>query len=95
MAGRENLSNAIDPVNLIQRDDCIGIIEAVITKNIWAETFNAAMPYHPSKKEYYTKKAIEFGLQPPQFAGNEGGEGKIITAEKVMEKLDYGFGKQL
>ena len=95
LAGRENLSNAFAPVNLIHRDDCIGIIEAVITKNIWAETFNAAMPYHPSKKEYYTLKAIEFGLQPPQFAGNEGGEGKIITAEKVMEKLDYGFGKQL
>ncbi len=95
LAGRENLPNALAPVNLIHREDCIGIIEAVIKKNVWAETFNAATPYHPSKKEYYTKKAIEFGLQPPQFAGNEGGEGKIITAEKVMEKLVYGFGKQL
>ena len=95
LAGREKLPNPLAPVNLIHREDCIGIIHKIIEKNAWGEVFNAAGHYHPSKQEYYTKKAIEFGLQPPQFAGKEGAEEKVISVGKVIEKLGYSFGKQL
>ncbi|MES2764770.1 MAG: SDR family oxidoreductase [Bacteroidota bacterium] len=78
-------------VNMIHRDDCIAIIERVIEKNVWGETFNCCANTHPVKREFYTKAALDLGIEAPQFAeGNMKGF-KIISNEKVKEFLDYNF----
>jgi nucleoside-diphosphate-sugar epimerase len=101
LAGKTNVENPDAPVNLIQREDCIGIIEKILNHNEaseqyenWGETFNAVAPQHPSRKEYYQKKALEFGLDLPQF-NNEISLGKLIKSDKIIRDLHYTFQKEL
>ena len=61
-----------------------------IEKQLWNQIFNAVAPFHPSKKEYYTQKAIELGLQIPVFNDNKF-MGKIVSSEKVERVLEYKF----
>ncbi|QEE48661.1 SDR family oxidoreductase [Flavobacterium alkalisoli] len=91
LAGKENLPNANTPVNLIDRNDCVAVIEKIIEKNTWEETFNAASPEHPTRKEYYTKKAKELNLTAPTFLTDDKKEGKIISSEKITSVLGHLF----
>ena len=91
MAGRENLENPDTPVNLIHQNDCIGIIKKIIKTNAWNETFNAVHPFHPTRKDYYTQKAIELGLPIPTFNLESKNSNKIISAHKIQQQLKYTF----
>ncbi len=46
LAGRKNLDRGNAPVNLIHRDDCIGIIQKIIDDNITNDIFNAVSDGH-------------------------------------------------
>ena len=94
LAGKQNLQNPKAPVNLIELQDCIGIIEAVISKNCFSETFNAVTPFHPSRKDYYTQKATAFGLPLPEFDDSKQSVGKTIISTKITTVLDYHFQNQ-
>jgi nucleoside-diphosphate-sugar epimerase len=98
LAGRTQIENPDGPVNLIQREDCIGIIIkaldfAYIDK--WGETFNAVAPQHPTRKNYYQKKAQQFNLPLPNFVEDTKSNGKIISSKKVETILDYSFQKEI
>lgn len=100
LAGRTNVENPDAPVNMIQRDDCIGIIEKVLdfARNDnweWNQTFNAVAPQHPTRKAYYHKKADILNLPLPTFAENSESKGKIISSEKVERILGYSFQKEI
>lgn len=90
LAGRENLENPEAPINLIHQDDCIEIIEKLIRQNNFGEIFNAAAPFHPTRKDYYTKKAIALELEIPKFKAT-GDKGKIIDAAKIISALSHSF----
>ena len=91
LTGRKNIENPEAPINLIHQKDCIGIIKAIIEQNCFGEIFNAVAPYHPSRKDYYSKKAIELGLLLPEFVNSKIAVGKIVLSEKVEKDLDYHF----
>lgn len=91
LAGKENLGNPDAAVNLIHQNDCIGIIERIIERDIWNETFNAVAPFHPKRKDYYTKKAMDLGLPLPQFAEVATSFGKIIDSSHLEKTLEYTF----
>lgn len=91
IAGRENLENPDGPINLIHQKDCIGIIEKIITEEIWGEIFNAVLPFHPTREKYYTKKATELHLPLPKFAHDKPSVGKVISSEKIEKVLQYQF----
>lgn len=91
LAGRKNLHNPDAPINLIHQKDCIGIILKIIELDCWNETFNAAAPSHPSRKEYYTQKAIEFNLPLPEFNLEMATFGKTISSSKIEKVLEYKF----
>ncbi|MBA4320065.1 MAG: NAD(P)-dependent oxidoreductase [Flavobacterium sp.] len=93
LAGRKNIENPNAPINLIHQDDCIGIILKIMELDCWNETFNAAAPFHPSRKEYYTQKAIEFNLPLPEFNAENYNFGKTILSSKVENVLKYSFAK--
>ena len=100
LAGRTNVENPDAPVNMIQREDCIGIIEEIL-KQVqhdnweWNQTFNAVAPQHPTRKAYYHKKAELFNLPLPTFAEDSESKGKIISSEKVETILGYSFQKEI
>ena len=91
LAGRKKLDNPEAPINLIHQNDCIGIIEAVIAQNTKGEVFNAVAPYHPTRKDYYTQKAIALGLPLPEFEEGNISVGKRIDSEKIARVLNYSF----
>lgn len=91
LSGKKNIENPYSPINFIHQTDCIGIIKKIIETDIWNETFNAVAPYHPTRKKYYTQKAIEFGLEIPEFNEANIATGKIILGEKIEAVLGYEF----
>ena len=91
LAGRKNTENPDAPINLIHQEDCIGIIKKIIETNSWNETFNAVAPYHPTRKEYYTQKAILLNLPLPEFDETKTSVGKTISRSKIETVLGYGF----
>lgn len=93
LAGRKNIENPNAPINLIHQDDCIGIILRILKLNSWNETFNAVTPFHPSRKEYYTQKAIDLHLDLPEFNTENSNSGKTISSLKVENILEYRFKK--
>ena len=102
LAERTNVENPDAPVNMIEREDCIGIIETVIDKGLrqaqsdkWGETFNAVIPQHPTRKAYYHKKAQILNLPLPTFAEDSESKGKIISSKKVETILGYSFRKEI
>jgi nucleoside-diphosphate-sugar epimerase len=95
LAGRENIANPGAPVNLIHLEDCIGIISKIINSDCWGEVFNGVSPGHPSRKDYYTRKAIESKLLVPKFNHSELSVGKTVSGRKVIDMLDYEFKQDL
>ena len=79
------------PVNLIHQDDCISIIEYIISNQIWDETINACCPQHPSRKEFYQLAAEIAGLAPPDFDETESFQFKTVSSEKLVKQLGYSF----
>jgi nucleoside-diphosphate-sugar epimerase len=95
LAGRENIANPGAPVNLIHLEDCIGIISKIITSDCWGEVFNCVSSGHPSREDYYTRKAIESKLPVPIFNHSEPSVGKTVSVRKVIDMLRYEFEQDL
>jgi nucleoside-diphosphate-sugar epimerase len=91
LAGRENIENPDAPINLIHQEDCIGIILKIIEEESWNETFNAVSPFHPSREQYYTQKALELNLAAPKFSHEKPSFGKTIESTKVEKIVKYTF----
>jgi nucleoside-diphosphate-sugar epimerase len=96
LAGRKNIENPNAPINLIHQDDCIGIILTILRQALndkleRNETFNAAAPFHPSRKDYYTQKALDLGLDLPEFNDDNSSFGKTISSSKIENFLEYTF----
>lgn len=90
LAGRKGIRNGDAPVNLIHSSDVVASIEVLINKNLRTEVFNVVAPEHPSRKELYTAKAREFGLESPAFESG-GKNGKVVDATKLKDTLRYEF----
>lgn len=98
LSGRKNIENPEAPINLIHQADCIGIIEKVLVfaqndNLVWNQIFNAVAPFHPTRKEYYTQKAMELGLPLPMFSDDPNSYGKTILSNLMESELKYTFQK--
>lgn len=91
LSGKENLENPEGPINLIHRDDCLGIILKIIENKIWGEVFNAVAPYHPTREEYYSEKAQTLDLPLPIFNNKNHSPGKIVSTGKLLRYIKYNF----
>ena len=89
--GDRSISNADAPINLIHRDDCIGIIDRIVYRGVWSEVFNACADTHPSKREFYSHARESLGLAAPTFADQAQAPFKIISNKKIKRVLDYKF----
>lgn len=91
LSGKENLANADAPINLIHQNDCISIIEEIIDQSKWNDVFNAVAPFHPTREDYYTQKAVEQNLILPKFSAGKSNSKKVILSAKIETVLDYQF----
>lgn len=88
-AGKTDIPNGLTPVNLIHLDDCIGVIEHIISNNLWNQYINACAPSHPKKHEFYNLASLKLYQQNAFFVKEEG-DFKIINADKITS-LGYTF----
>lgn len=95
LAGKENIESPDAPINLIHQKDCIEVIFKIIGSDVWGETFNAVAPFHPTRKEYYTQKALEMNLALPKFTESIISTSKIIKSDKLIERLGHQFALDL
>lgn len=91
LANKKELKNAEGPVNIIHRDDCIGLIQQVIKLNAWGEIINGCADKHPTRQEYYTLAAKNLGLTPPEFTEEETTSYKIVSNAKSKKLLGYSY----
>jgi nucleoside-diphosphate-sugar epimerase len=90
-AGKIDVTGGDAPVNMIHLDDAVGIIRAVIEQKVWNEVFNACAERHPTRFEFYTRMTMNAGLIPPVFVKNSIQPFKIVSSQKVRERLQYQF----
>lgn len=91
LAGKKEVPNGEAPVNLVHRDDCIGVIRSVIQQDAWGHTFNVVADKHPTRATFYTEQAKKEDLEPPTFVANSKLAYKIVSNEKVKATLGYSF----
>lgn len=90
-AGKTNIPNGKANVNMVHRQDCIGIMTAIVAQNYWGDCFNVCASQHPTKADFYTAQAQKQGFARPSFMTNETIDFKIVSNEKVKRVLGYSF----
>ena len=90
-AGKRDVPEGNAPVNLVQLEDCIGVIEALIRQNAWGKLYNVCADEHPRKADFYTTRALKEGFEAPTFLPDETPRFKIVSNEKVKRELGYVF----
>ncbi|MFT5910300.1 MAG: nucleoside-diphosphate-sugar epimerase [Paraglaciecola sp.] len=91
LAGKKDVKNGAAPINMIHREDCIGVIDAVLKQEIWGETFNVSADEHPTRKEFYLAQTKKQGLDAPTFLDDGEVSFKIVSNKKVKAILGYAF----
>lgn len=88
LAGKLNLANPNQVVNLIHQLDVISAIKHIIKFSLWSKTLHLSATQHPSRDKYYTYAAKQLGLTPPTFIDSpEIKSGKIIDASSSLNIL--------
>lgn len=91
LAGRTNVSRPEAPVNLIHREDCVGVLRTLLKQDVRDEVFNACADAHPTRRAVYTRAAERLGLEPPTFDDADPTTGKIVDNQKVKARCGYRF----
>jgi len=91
MSRRDSVKNPEAPVNLIHREDCIGIISEIINQNKWGEIFNASYPKHETKQAYYNSVCDRLALRHPNFDIESSSKGKLINGDETSKVLNYTY----
>lgn len=91
LAGKKEVANGNAPVNMLHREDAVGVIRAVLQQDAWGETFNVCADAHPTRAAFYTAQAEKQGFEPPTFQPDGKLSYKIVSNQKVKERLGYTF----
>lgn len=74
------------PVNYIYREDAVRVVDWIIEKGLWNDTYNGVAPYHPSRREVYEKNARIFGFPPPtSYEQPEVSPWKKVSSDKLLQ----------
>ena len=88
---KNEVLNADAPINYIHQKDCIGIINAIISKGKWGETYSAVAPFHPSKIEYYNTLCDIKKINRLNFSNKKTEINKEIYDDRIENELNYTF----
>ena len=88
---KNEVLNADAPINYIHQKDCIGIINAIISKGKWGETYTAVAPFHPSKIEYYNYICDYKKIKRLNFSNKKTEINKEIYDDRIKNELNYTF----
>lgn len=89
-SGKTKIPNGLAPVNLIHRDDVIGVVQRLIENEDASGIYNACAPSHPTRNEFYTLAAQKEDLTLPDFT-LEKTHWKIVASKRVEKELGFKF----
>lgn len=78
------------PVNLVHRDDVIGVITHLIQNELFGNTYNVTAPEHPSRRDFYNAASQDYGLKAPEWEEGNGAH-RIIDGSALKSAMNYGF----
>ena len=87
---KTDIPNGLAPINLVHRDDVIGIILSLIKDENARGIYHACSPAHPVKQDFYGLAAEVLGENIPGFVP-EKINWKIISGFRVSDELNYPF----
>lgn len=90
LAGKRDVGGARNPVNLVHRDDVIGVVRRVLERNARNEIFNVVADAHPPRADFYRSHADRLGLEPPHFS-DAPIPWKVVRSRKLRDVLGYDF----
>jgi len=91
LAGRTDVGRPNAPVNLLHRDDAVGVFRTLLEQDVRGEVFNACADRHPSRRAVYTRAAERLGLEPPIFDKEDAATGKTVSNQKIKDRCGYVF----
>lgn len=77
-------------INLIHKQDAVGILTTLIENPLLTGIYNGVSPSHPTRKIYYTEMARRKGLTPPEFI-NQGHCIKSIDGKKIESESRFKY----
>jgi len=89
LAGRTGVGRPEAPVNLIHRDDAVGVFAFLLEQGGRGEVVNACADEHPSRRTFYVRAAEAAGLEPPTFDPEDTRGGTLVSNHKLTSRLDY------
>ncbi|KAE9540640.1 GDP-L-fucose synthase [Ursidibacter maritimus] len=92
LAGKTELKNALQPVNLVHLDDCIRAIICLLNAPNGKRIYHLVAPIHPTREEYYRFVAKQCQLADLHFLEDKQPLIRVIHGEKICR--DFGFSYQ-
>lgn len=91
LAGKQQLSGANQPVNLVHLDDAIHAITLLLEKPNGARIFHLCAPEHPTRQAYYCDMAQQLQLPTLHFLPEKDPLERIILADKICYTLGFQY----
>ena len=85
---------ANEPVNMIHRDDAIGVIIRLLELEHMEGIFNVCSPKHPNRQAFYEAGAQALGLEIPNLQTSSSALTRTIDSEKLVSETQYVFQKE-
>lgn len=87
LAGRKDIANGQQSVNLVHQTDVLEAIQCIVEKRIFGKRLHLCATEHPSRQEYYTWAAQQLSLPEPEFASPGSGKGKQLDCSETLNIL--------
>ncbi|WP_075180910.1 SDR family oxidoreductase [Pantoea sp. 1.19] len=93
LAGKTDLSNGGQGVNLVHLDDVVDALLLLLnTPPKGGRIWNLCAARHPSRAEFYPSVARRLGVTPPTFAPEATpSRGKLIDGSKICDLLGFAY----
>ncbi|MCK8276148.1 SDR family oxidoreductase [Erwinia amylovora] len=92
LAGKTNLANGSQGVNLVHLDDVIAAITLLLQAPEGGHIYNLSAPLHPARNQFYPQVANQLGLTPPTFLADDSqNQGKLIDGSKICRELGFAY----
>ena len=89
LAGKKNVANPKNKINLVHQTDVIRFIEQCI-QQVVVGVFNVCSSEHPTREEFYTKVCLSQSLEAPLFALDTE-ETRWVSNAKSKSELNFEY----
>jgi nucleoside-diphosphate-sugar epimerase len=90
-AGKPKIMAANAPVNFIHQEDCVRVLQLIISQPNDGKIFNACADTHPSKAQFYGKLFQQAGIKAPELIEQQPLMYKRVKSDFLKTELNYQF----